>query len=87
MFYVLLTTPCVDPKLFRLPPSTKLTSPYLQSLPRSGSWPHPEDAARDIVKATDYTKLTKEGEKEAEGADMKLKELFNCADPRNKFEL
>ena len=60
---------------------------YLQSLPRSGSWPHPEDAAREIVKATEYTEPTKEGEREAEGTDIKLNEPSNHADPRNKFKL
>ena len=62
-------------------------SPYLQSLPRSGSWPHPEDAAREIVKAMEYTEPTKEVEREAGGADIKLKKLFDRADPQNKFEL
>ena len=80
-------TPYLDPQLFRLPPSTRLTSPYLQSLPRSGSWPHPENGAREFVKVTEYTGLTKEGEREAKGADIKLKQLFDRADPRNKFEL
>ena len=42
---------------------------------------------REIVKATEYTEPTKEGEREVEGADIKLKRLFDRADPGNKFEL
>ena len=46
-----------------------------------------EKAERNVVKATEYTEPTEEGEREAKGADIKLKELYNRADPRNEFEL
>ena len=47
--------------------------------------PHLEKAERDDVKTTEYTKPAEEGEREAEGADIELNELFNRADPRKKF--
>ena len=46
--------------------------------------PHLEKAERDNVKTTEYTESTEEGEREAEGADIELKELYNCADPRRR---
>ena len=47
--------------------------------------PHLEKAERDVVKAMEYTEPTKEGKKEVEGADIELKELYDCTDPRKKF--
>ena len=43
--------------------------------------PHQEEAKRDDVKAAESTEPTEEGEREAEGADIELSELYNRADP------
>ena len=40
-----------------------------------------------MVKATEYTEPTEEGDWEAEGADVKHNELFVHTDPRNAFAL
>ena len=42
---------------------------------------------REFVKATEYNEPTKEGEREAEGADVEQIKLFDHTDSRNEFEL
>ena len=50
-------------------------------------WKWPEDAANEIVNATEYTEPTEEGKREAEGFDVKHNKLFDHRDLRNKFKL
>ena len=46
-------------------PENQSKNPFHQSLPRSGSWLHLEDAAKDIAKATEYLEPAgRKGERE-----------------------